>query len=71
MSHILQSKHTKLSEKEADELIKKLNVSKAQLPKILSSDAALPEGCSVGDIVRVDRKDSDTDKINIYYRVIV
>jgi len=63
--HILQSKHIKLNEKEAEELLAKLNISKAQLPKILSTDAGLPEGCSVGDIIKIERKDGD------YYRVVV
>ena len=48
--HILQPKHIKLNEKESDELLSKLNVSKAQLPKILSTDPMLPEGCAIGDI---------------------
>ncbi len=68
--HILQPKHSKLSEKESEELLKKLNVSKSQLPKILSSDSALPEGCEVGDLIKIERKD-DSGKINIYYRVVV
>jgi len=63
--HILQSKHIKLNEKESEDLIKKLNVSKSQLPKILSSDPALPEGCDVGDIIKIERKSG------IYYRVVV
>jgi len=63
--HILQPKHIKLNEKEADELLKRLNVSKAQLPKILSTDTALPEGCSVGDIIKIERKSG------IYHRVVV
>ena len=63
--HILQPKHIKLNEKETDELLKKLNVSKAQLPKILSTDSALPEGCSVGDIIKIERKSG------IYFRVVV
>jgi len=67
--HILQQKHTKLKEKEAEEILSKLNISKAQLPKILSSDASLSEDCNVGDIIRVERRDGD--KINLYYRVIV
>ena len=67
--HILQSKHFKLSEKEAEELLAKLNVSKAQLPKILSNDSALPKGCNIGDIIKIERKEKD--KINIYYRVVV
>lgn len=63
--HILQPKHTKLNEKDSDELLKRLNISKAQLPKILSTDSALPEGCSVGDIIKIDRKSG------VYYRVAV
>ena len=68
--HALQPKHTKLNEKDADEVLKTLNVSKAQLPKILISDVALPEGANIGDIIKIERKDSD-GKLNIYYRVVV
>ena len=67
--HILQPKHSKLSEKDTDELLKKLNISKAQLPKILSTDAALPEGINVGDVIKIERKEED--KTHTYYRVIV
>ncbi len=67
--HILQPKHTKINEKEAEELLKKFNISKAQLPKILSSDHALPEGCVVGDVIKIQRKEDE--KINIYFRVVV
>ncbi len=63
--HILQPKHIKLSEKEADALLKRINVSKAQLPKILSTDPALPEGCAVGDIIKIERKSGE------YFRVVV
>jgi len=63
--HILQPKHIKLNEKEAEELLKKINISKAQLPKILSTDTALPEGCTVGDIIKIDRKSG------VYHRVVV
>lgn len=67
--HILQPKHTKLNEKDSTELLTNLNISKAQLPKILSTDPALPEGCEIGDMIKIERKlDS---KINLYYRVVV
>ena len=79
--HILQPKHSKLPEKKAEELLQKLNVSKSQLPKILSSDAALPEGCGVGDIILIERKEEDTlkgipkghdaSKVHTYWRVVV
>lgn len=67
--HILQPKHIKLNEKESDELLSKLNVSKAQLPKILSTDPILPEGCNVGDIIKIERKEGE--RIEAYFRVVV
>jgi DNA-directed RNA polymerase subunit H (RpoH/RPB5) len=67
--HILQPKHIKLNEKESEELLSKLNVSKAQLPKILSTDPILPEGCGIGDIIKIERKDGD--KFEVYFRVVV
>ena len=67
--HILQPKHTKLNERETDELLTRLNVSKAQLPKILLTDPALPEGCAVGDVIKIERKEED--KHEIYFRVVV
>jgi len=67
--HILQSKHAKLNEKEASELLLKLNISKGQLPKILQTDSSLPEGCNVGDVIKIERKDED--EIHFFYRVVV
>ncbi len=67
--HILQPKHTKLKEKEAEEILSKFNISKAQIPKILSNDPALSEDCGVGDLIKIERKEGD--KINLYYRVVV
>lgn len=67
--HILQPKHTKISDKEAEEFFKKLNISKAQLPKIFSTDPALPENCIVGDLIKIERKEGD--EVNIYFRVVV
>ena len=67
--HILQPKHSKISEKESEELLSKLNISKSQLPKILLTDPSLPEGCIVGDIIKIERREED--KVNIYFRVVV
>ena len=67
--HILQPKHVKLNEKETDEILIKLNISKNQLPKILSSDVSLPEGCEIGEVIRIERKEGS--ELNIYYRVVV
>lgn len=80
--HVLQPKHTKLNEKDSEEILSEFNVSKSQLPKILSSDPGLPEGCIIGDIIKIERREpkgsasdknqpKEEDKINIYYRVVV
>jgi len=63
--HILQVKHIKLTEKEAEDFLKNINISKSQLPKILSTDAGLPPGCGVGDIIKIERKTGE------YFRVVV
>ena len=67
--HILQPKHTKISEKRVEELLKELNVSKSQLPKILLADPALPEGCGTGDVIQIERKTDD--EVNLFWRVVV
>lgn len=63
--HILQSKHIKLNEKEIEKLLEEFNVSKSQLPKILLSDPAIPEDCSVGDIIKIKRQEGD------FFRAVV
>ena len=67
--HILQPKHTKLKPEEVEKLLKDLNISLAQLPKIKITDTGLPEGCEKGDVIKIERKEED--KTHIYYRVVV
>lgn len=67
--HILQPKHIKLPEKDVEKILNELNISKAQLPKIFSSDVALPAGCEIGDVIKIERKNDEN--ISIYYRVVV
>ena len=83
--HILQPKHSKLSEKDSKELLTNLNISKSQIPKILSNDPSLPEGCEVGNIIRIERRPqyaiesssnsserkTPEEKSIFYYRVVV
>lgn len=66
--HVLQPKHIKLNLKEVDELLKELNISLAQLPKIKITDTALPEGCEVSDVIKIERVYDG--KKTIYYRVV-
>jgi len=67
--HILKPKQTKLSEQEIQQLLEKLNISKSQLPKILSNDPSLSEQVAVGDVIKIERKNED--KLNEYYRVVI
>lgn len=67
--HILQPKHTKLKSDEVKKLLEKYNISLSQMPKIHIKDPALPEGCGVGDVVKIERKEGD--KIEIYFRAVV
>jgi len=67
--HILQPKHTRLEEQEATEILEKLNISIGQLPRILSTDAGLPEGCVTGDVIKIERKSGN--EINVYFRVVI
>ena len=67
--HIFQPKHTKISKKEEQELLEKLNISKTQLPKIKSEDSALPEDVKIGDVIKIERKEGE--EVNVYYRVVI
>ena len=66
--HILQPKHSKLKKDEAIKLLAKYNISLAQLPRVKHDDPALPEGCFIGDVIRIERKEED--KVYIFYRVV-
>ncbi|RMD67103.1 DNA-directed RNA polymerase subunit H [Candidatus Pacearchaeota archaeon] len=67
--HVLQPKHVKLKPAEVKELVEKYKITLAQLPKIKITDPALPEGCAIGDVVKIERKIGD--KVTHYYRVVV
>ncbi len=67
--HVLQPKHTKLKTEEVDKLLTDLNISLTQLPKIKITDPVLPEGCEIGDVVKIER--TEGDEKHIYFRVIV
>lgn len=67
--HILQPKHSKLKPEEAKKLLSELNISISQLPKIKAEDPAIPEGCQIGEIIKIERKTEE--KTTAYYRVII
>jgi len=66
--HILQPKCSKITPNEVDKLLAELNISLIQLPKIRIIDASLPEGCEIGDVIKIER--NIENKKVFYYRVI-
>ncbi|MDO8459794.1 MAG: DNA-directed RNA polymerase subunit RpoH/Rpb5 C-terminal domain-containing protein [Nanoarchaeota archaeon] len=67
--HILQPKHSRLKPEEVKKLLEKYNISVSQLPKMKIIDAAVPEGCTPGDVIKIEREEEG--KIQLYYRVVV
>ena len=64
-------KHLVLSEKEGNKILKKYNIQKDQLPKILIMDPCVKViGAKVGDILKIERE-SPTAGVSIVYRVVV
>ncbi|MDD5192177.1 MAG: DNA-directed RNA polymerase subunit RpoH/Rpb5 C-terminal domain-containing protein [Candidatus Nanoarchaeia archaeon] len=71
--HELQPKHTKLKKEEVEKLVSQLNISLLQIPKIRIIDPALPEGCEVGDVIKIERAETSEDgekKVYPYFRVV-
>lgn len=71
LNHVLVPKHEILSEEEVEELLKKLGVTKDQLPKIKADDPVVKAlGAKVGQVLRIRRR-SLTAGETLYYRVVV
>lgn len=69
--HRLVPEHEVLSEKDGEEVLKKYNITKGQMPKILISDPMVKKmKVDVGDIIKITRK-SKTAGTSIFYRVVV
>ncbi|MFT4310128.1 MAG: DNA-directed RNA polymerase subunit H [Candidatus Woesearchaeota archaeon] len=71
MEHILVPIHEKLTQKQAEELLAKHNITFAQLPKIFVHDPALAElKPKLGDIIKITRKSPSAGQ-SFYYRGVV
>ncbi len=67
----LVPKHSVLSEKEKEELLKKYGITLKELPRILSSDPMVKKlGAKPGDVIKIERKSPTAGK-SIYYRVVI
>ncbi|NUN11891.1 DNA-directed RNA polymerase subunit H [Candidatus Micrarchaeota archaeon] len=70
--HFLVPKAVKLSEDEVSDLLKKMNCTIKQLPRVKSDDASVKElGVEEGDVIKYERASLITNKVEPYYRVVV
>ena len=71
-SHVLVPKHVVLSEKEVQALVDSTHKSVDALPIIFSDDPALAEiEVKSGDVIKIERLSPVTQKIELYYRIVV
>ena len=67
-THVLMPKHTKLSDKEKDQLFSNYKITFNELPRIMKTDPALSQlDVKEGDVIKITRK-SVTSGTSIYYR---
>ena len=63
--------HIKIGEEEVEDILKNLNITKKQLPRILKEDPAVAKfDVKKGDIIKIIRK-SPTIGESIFYRVVI
>ncbi len=71
MKHELVPKHEVMSKKEVKAVLEKYNVTKGQLPKIMSNDPVVKRiEAEPGDVIRITRASQTAGK-SIFYRVVV
>lgn len=69
--HVLVPKHTKLSDKEKEEVFLRFNITEFNLPKILKTDAAVKAlNAKPGDVIKIDRESVTAGKA-LYYRAVI
>lgn len=71
MKHELVPEHEIISKKEIDAVLKNYNVTKGQLPKILSTDPVVKMiKAETGDVLKITRNSKTAGK-SVFYRVVV
>ncbi|HUW67988.1 MAG TPA: DNA-directed RNA polymerase subunit H [Candidatus Nanoarchaeia archaeon] len=71
LNHQLVPEHILLSDNEANQVLKKYDIEKEQLPKIKITDPVIMEiNAQVGDIVKIIRKSQTAGEAEFYRLVI-
>jgi DNA-directed RNA polymerase subunit H len=68
--HTLVPEHNVLDEPEIEEIMDEYDVERVNLPKIRTSDPALPDEAEVGDVIEIVRDSRTTDRAVVYRLVI-
>jgi DNA-directed RNA polymerase subunit H len=71
LTHVLVPKHSKLSQKERQELFEQYKISLKELPKISTRDPAIRHlDAAEGDVIKIVRK-SPTAGETVFYRGVI
>jgi len=68
--HELVPDHTVLDGEEIEAVMEEYDIKKTDLPRITSSDPALTDEATVGDVIRIERDSRTTDRA-VVYRLVV
>ncbi len=71
-THSFVPLHEKVSEEKLDEILKRFNITKKQLPKISKNDPTVKalENVNVGDVIRIVRDSPTMGKVE-FFRVVI
>jgi DNA-directed RNA polymerase subunit H len=70
LKHSLVPKHEIMTTEEVKEVLVKYNITTAQLPRILTTDATVKAtGAKEGDVLKITRA-SPTAGVTTYYRIV-
>jgi DNA-directed RNA polymerase subunit H len=69
-THTLVPLHEILNESEAESILLEYHIQKSSLPQIKITDASLPDGAVIGDVIRITR-DARTIDHAIVHRVVI
>ncbi len=71
LEHDLVPDHILLTEEETEELLKKYNITRGQLPKVKSSDVVVKQiGAKPGEVLKIIRKSLTAGKA-VAYRLVI
>lgn len=71
LEHDLVPGHILLNEDETQEVLKKYNITRGQLPKVKSSDVVVKQiGAKPGDVLKIIRKSLTAGKA-VAYRLVI